>query len=136
MALIDLARRELQVKIVYYGPARSGKTTNVVYLYKTMNKHTNIHSLHKHIFWDLNINNLDQQKNKTIIIERVFNRGDIDDFKIVMNLYGEKTIKQEIIKSGFLDKKTLNWASSFFNIPKTKFQCYKKIQSSQIHWNF
>lgn len=38
MALIDLARRELQVKIVYYGPARSGKTTNVVYLYKTMNK--------------------------------------------------------------------------------------------------
>lgn len=39
MAFIDLAKREIQVKIVYYGPARSGKTTNLQYLYKTMSKH-------------------------------------------------------------------------------------------------
>lgn len=38
MAFIDLAKREIQVKIVYYGPARSGKTTNLQYLYKTMSK--------------------------------------------------------------------------------------------------
>ena len=101
-----------------------------------MNKHTNIYNLRKHIFWDLNLNNLDQQKNKTIIIERVFNRGDIDDIKTIISLYGIKTIKQEIIKSGFLDKKTLNWASLFLNIPKTKFLCYKKILSNKIHWNF
>lgn len=38
MAFIDLAKKEIQVKIVYYGPARSGKTTNLQYLYKTMSK--------------------------------------------------------------------------------------------------
>ena len=29
MAIINQATRELQVKIVYYGPAKSGKTTNL-----------------------------------------------------------------------------------------------------------
>ncbi|MGC8719654.1 MAG: GTP-binding protein [Thermodesulforhabdaceae bacterium] len=38
MAFIDLAKKEIQVKIVYYGPARGGKTTNLQYLYKTMSK--------------------------------------------------------------------------------------------------
>ncbi|MCX7823486.1 MAG: GTPase domain-containing protein [Syntrophobacterales bacterium] len=38
MAFIDLAKKEIQVKIVYYGPARSGKTTNLQYLYRTMSK--------------------------------------------------------------------------------------------------
>ena len=56
---------------------------------------------------------IDEQKNKTIIIERVFTRGDIDDIKIIFKLYGMKVIKKEIVKAGFLDKKTLNWAFHF-----------------------
>ncbi|SFM41079.1 GTP-binding protein [Thermodesulforhabdus norvegica] len=39
MAIIDLARKEVQVKIVYYGPARGGKTANLLYIYKAMSKH-------------------------------------------------------------------------------------------------
>ncbi len=38
MAFIDLAKKEIQVKIVYYGPARGGKTTNLLYIYKHMSK--------------------------------------------------------------------------------------------------
>lgn len=92
--------------------------------------------LSKHLFWDMNANLLDKEKNKTIIIERVFNRGDINDIKIIISQYGLETIKQEIVKAGFLDKKTLNWVSSFLNIPKTEFRCYKKTQSKKVHWNF
>ena len=29
MAIINFARREIEAKVVYYGPALSGKTTNV-----------------------------------------------------------------------------------------------------------
>jgi signal recognition particle receptor subunit beta len=36
MALINFARREIEVKIVYYGPALSGKTTNVEVLHRLM----------------------------------------------------------------------------------------------------
>jgi len=36
MALIDLSKREIHCKIVYYGPGRCGKTTNLLYIYNAM----------------------------------------------------------------------------------------------------
>ena len=101
-----------------------------------MKKLFDFDKLQKHLFWDLNTKTLDPNKNTTIIIERVFNRGDIDDIKYILEYFGKETIKKEIVKAGFLDKKTLNWASLFFRIPKTNFRCYTKIQSTRIHWNF
>lgn len=34
MAFINLKKKEVQVKIVYYGPGRGGKTTNLEYIFK------------------------------------------------------------------------------------------------------
>ena len=34
MALVNLKKNEIQAKIVYYGPGRGGKTTNLEYIYK------------------------------------------------------------------------------------------------------
>ncbi len=36
MALIDLGKREIHCKIVYYGPGRCGKTTNLIYIHHAM----------------------------------------------------------------------------------------------------
>ena len=36
MAFINLANNEIQCKIVYYGPGRGGKTTNLLYIYEAM----------------------------------------------------------------------------------------------------
>jgi signal recognition particle receptor subunit beta len=38
MALIDLNKKQIQCKIVYYGPGRCGKTTNLLYIYNAMNE--------------------------------------------------------------------------------------------------
>jgi len=38
MALIKYATKEITCKIVYYGPGRSGKTTNLQYLYSRISK--------------------------------------------------------------------------------------------------
>ena len=37
MAFINPKKKEVQVKIVYYGPGRGGKTTNLEYIYKKFN---------------------------------------------------------------------------------------------------
>ena len=37
MALINTKKKEVQVKIVYYGPGRGGKTTNLEYIYANYN---------------------------------------------------------------------------------------------------
>ncbi|MDW7709445.1 MAG: GTPase domain-containing protein [Deferrisomatales bacterium] len=36
MSFVNLARSEIQVKIVYYGPGRCGKTTNLAHLHEAM----------------------------------------------------------------------------------------------------
>ena len=93
-------------------------------------------NLSESLFWDLNVEELDEKKNKRIIIERVFSRGDIQDLKAIIHLYGLDVIKKEIVKAGYLDKKTLKWASDFLDIPVKKFRCHSRKQSTPIHWNY
>jgi len=38
VAFIDLNKNEIQVKIVYYGPGRGGKTSNLIYIHESMSK--------------------------------------------------------------------------------------------------
>jgi signal recognition particle receptor subunit beta len=38
MAIFKLKKREIECKIVYYGPGRCGKTTNMEYIFKTYKK--------------------------------------------------------------------------------------------------
>lgn len=38
MAFVNLKKKEIQVKIVYYGPGRGGKTTNLEYIYNRFNE--------------------------------------------------------------------------------------------------
>lgn len=41
MAFVNLKNKDIQVKIVYYGPGRGGKTTNLEYIYKKFRKRIN-----------------------------------------------------------------------------------------------
>src|SRR6056297_3347898 len=41
MAIINFKEKIIQIKIVYYGPGRSGKTTNLEYLYSSLKKKFN-----------------------------------------------------------------------------------------------
>ncbi|MEM5789002.1 MAG: ADP-ribosylation factor-like protein [Syntrophobacteraceae bacterium] len=38
MAFIDLNKNEIQAKVVYYGPGRGGKTTNLLYVHESMSR--------------------------------------------------------------------------------------------------
>jgi len=87
------------------------------------------------LFWDIDLENFDNIRNRRLIIERVFTHGDIDDLKEIIRFYGINTIKEEIVKAGNLDKKTLAWAIIYLDIPKSHFKCYTKKQSQKIHWN-
>jgi signal recognition particle receptor subunit beta len=41
MAIFNAKDRVIECKIVYYGPGRGGKTTNLEYIFKAFNKHAN-----------------------------------------------------------------------------------------------
>ena len=88
------------------------------------------------LFWDIDMKNFDNHRNRRLIIERVFTHGDLDELKKIICFYGIETIREEIIKAGNLDKKTLAWASIYLDIPKTHFRCYIKRQSQKMPWNY
>lgn len=79
---------------------------------------------------------MDDWRHRRIIIERVFALGNLEELKQVIAFYGIDTIRKEIIMAGNLDPKTLNWVSKWLDIPKSRFKCYIKRQSSPAHWNF
>ena len=39
MAVVNLKKRQIECKLVYYGPARCGKTTNLEYIHRAFGKH-------------------------------------------------------------------------------------------------
>ena len=84
------------------------------------------------LFWDLDTLKMDAWKNRRIIIERVFNLGNLDELKFIFKHYGSETIRKEIVRAGNLDQKTLQFASDLLKIPKEEFRCYRQQRSATI----
>jgi hypothetical protein len=72
----------------------------------------------QYLFWDTPIEDIDLQKNKRYIIERVMTRGKMQDFEILLTLYSRTEIREELKKSKILDPKTRNLCSWYFEIPE------------------
>ena len=86
--------------------------------------------LAKRIFWDTDFNKLDYEKNANSIIERVFDRGDIDDVRQVRRFYGDEKVIEALTSAKYLFDETINFCSGIFDIPKEKFRCYLLKQSN------
>ncbi len=95
-----------------------------------------LEDLSEHLFWDVNIDKLDFQRNRRHIIHRVLDYGLINDWKIIQNYYGINEIAK--VASGIrdLDKKSASFVSLISKIPKENFLCYTTKQLTQKHWNF
>ncbi|MFT4092482.1 MAG: hypothetical protein QM640_02495 [Niabella sp.] len=76
-------------------------------------------AFHKSLFWDVDPEKLDWERSKQFIIERVFTRGFTDDFNTILNRYSEEDIKAAVLKSKTLDKKTANYFSLKYKIPRS-----------------
>lgn len=75
-------------------------------------------------FWDVPIENLDVEKNKRQIIERVFTHGNLDELRVMRDFYSRKEIIEEMTSVRCLDHLTLNFCSELYQVPLEKFRCY------------
>ena len=82
--------------------------------------------LSKYLFWDVDTRKLNYESRASFILERVFTMGMQEDEWKVNRYYGIEQIRKEVIKCKSLDKKTLNYLSVFYGIPKKEFACYRK----------
>ena len=82
------------------------------------------------LFWDTDLSTLDFKAHARFIIQRVIQRGSLEDWVSIKQHYGLEFIKQEIVLMRHLDPKTLNFFSGYFGIEKEKFRCYSAPQST------
>jgi len=87
------------------------------------------------LFWDINKRNIDSENSMVLIIERVLSRGNMDEFRQLIKFYTKEELADSVVKIVYLDSRTLNFISTYLNIPKKNFKCYTKRQSVLTYWN-
>jgi len=77
MAYVNYTNKEINAKIVYYGPGLSGKTTNILYIHKKLNPETRGKLV-----------SLATQTDRTLFFDFLpVNIGEIGNFKLRIHLY-------------------------------------------------
>ena len=77
MALINLRNNEIQLKVVYYGPGKSGKTTNLFYIYNNYREQIRSKMV-----------TIDTYGDRTLFFDFLpFNLGKVNGFNVSVQLY-------------------------------------------------
>jgi hypothetical protein len=74
-------------------------------------------ALSKTLFWDVDPEKLDWQKNNQLIIERTLQRGITKEVETIFSVYTGDQIIRAVLKSKTFDKKTANYFSIKLKIP-------------------
>lgn len=93
-------------------------------------------TLRPNLFWDVDVQTIDLQKHKASVIERIVTRGRWTEFLEMLHFYGKPTVKEVLLNTRWLDKRTLAFCSAIFNTPISEFRCYKLAQLNPEHWNY
>ena len=78
----------------------------------------------RRIFWDVDFDKLDYDKKANFVIERVFERGDVDDIRQCRRYYGDEKVREALLNAKFLPEFTMYFASAIIDEPITAFRCY------------
>lgn len=92
--------------------------------------------LRQSLFWDTDIKNIDLKKHNKSVIERIITRGHWEEFKDLLRFYGKEQVRETVLNLRYLDKVTLSFCSTVFDVPKPEFRCYKLAQSNPEHWHY
>lgn len=61
------------------------------------------------IFWDIDVSKLDYELRANFIIERVFERGDVQDIRNCRRYYGDEKVRQALLNARFLPEHRMSW---------------------------
>jgi hypothetical protein len=84
----------------------------------------------KRIFWDVNFEKLDYDTKANFVIERVFERGDVDDIRQCRRYYGDEKVTEALLNAKYLPEHRMHLASAVTGKSLNKFRCYILRQSN------
>ena len=78
----------------------------------------------KRIFWDVVFENINYDTKANFVIERVFERGDVDDIRNCRRYYGDDKVREALLNAKFLPETAMYLASTVIDRPIQDFRCY------------
>jgi len=78
----------------------------------------------KRIFWDVNFEQIDYDAKANFVIERVFERGDVEDIRQCRRYYGDEKVTSALLNTRFLPEHRMYLASAIIGKPLENFRCY------------
>jgi len=92
--------------------------------------------LSKHLFWDTPLENINPERSKKFIIQRVLEYGLMKDWLLIVEWYGLEKIGRVATQFRSLDPKALSFLVNITGIPINNFRCYTTKQSTRAHWDY
>jgi hypothetical protein len=78
----------------------------------------------KRIFRDVNFEQIDYDAKANFVIERVFERGDVDDIRQCRRYYGDEKVTSALLQAKYLPLHTIHFASAIIDKSLNEFRCY------------
>lgn len=78
----------------------------------------------QYLFWDVDSTTINQETHASYIVSRVLEIGQLDDWKLLLRLYGLERIISIAKDLRTLDSKAVAFLSTISGVPKTEFRCY------------
>ncbi len=91
--------------------------------------------LRKSLFWEYDIERIDWRRMREVVVQRVIERGRIDDFYAILNMYSLQGVIEAIKNISYMNKKDLAFVCSVFQINREDLLCCSSKQLTNPHWN-
>jgi hypothetical protein len=85
---------------------------------------------HRRIFWDVDFDKIDYDAKANFVIERVFERGDVDDIRNCRRYYGDEKVTEALLKAKYLPERRIYLAAAVTGRELKDFRCYILRQSN------
>lgn len=86
------------------------------------------------LLWEYELEDFDWEAMRTVVLQRVIERGRMTDFYAALNLYGLPGFKEGVKEIPYLNAKDIAFVCTVFGLKKRELKCYTQKQLRQKHW--
>lgn len=87
------------------------------------------------LLWEYELSDFNYQNMRNIVVQRVVERGRMDDFYAILNMYGVEGVKNAIREIATFNPKDLAFVCSVFDLKKEELKCYTRKPLHPQRWN-
>ena len=76
------------------------------------------------LFWEYDMSRFDWAKMRNVVVQRVLERGHMDDYYAMLNLYGWEGVREALRMIPYMNRKDMNFACFGSDLKKEELRCY------------